>query len=837
MNQNILLPKLAIPNRYEINLDIDLKNFKYLGKEIVFIEVVEETDEIHLHAVGLTINSSFIEDDNGTHIDGSVNYLNEDEKIIINFEEKVTSGDWKLYIDFEGKIVDDLRGFYRSNFVDQNNKQNWMATTQFEPTSARMAFPCWDEPEYKSVFSITLTSDKSDIRVSNEKVISETTLNEKTTSKFEDSMRMSTYLVAFVVGPLEITEIGKSKTTDVRVVHRPGFGHQTKFAGEAAIKILDFFENYYDINYPGTKLDLIAIPDFAMGAMENVGAVTFRETLLLIDIEKATRAELSRSVEVVAHELAHMWFGDLVTMKWWDGIWLNEAFASLMEVIASEATYPEFKLWNELNLARSQGFNVDSLKSSRPVEFEVATPEEAEEMFDVLTYQKGSTVLRMFETFIGEENFKKGVRNYLNKHKFKNTHSSDLWTELSGETEYDLEDILPTWIKQEGYPIISIEHNENTNFIFSQSKFLIDGETDDSLWKVPINIRFLDNGKSQKVLLENKTDSFELIGNVPFINNGGWSFFHSAYDSKHLNEIMRYFDDLDLNEKYRLLEDSWMSLRTEKLALESFFKLIDLYKNETDKNIWSLVSGIFATLHKIDSSNELENYIAQFCKPLLDRLGSEYKEGMDQEMSQLKSLICFLYAKYSKDDKFISHFTDQFNSEEYKDYSDGNYYNLVLSVSGLDKSISISNYLNNFINSHSPQIEARFRSSLPGVSDPETPKVVIEAILNETIRGADAPYLLAGLISHHENGKNAWEIIKLNWEGLLKVMPEWTSSRILDGLPSVYDEHIGKDIQDFIKLNPLPSAEKLTKQKFERLNANIKFKNSINSVLKKAKFV
>ena len=298
-----------------------------------------------------------------------------------------------------------------------------------------------------------------------------------------------------------------------------------------------------------------------MGAMENVGAVTFRETLLLIDVEKATRAELSRSVEVVAHELAHMWFGDLVTMKWWDGIWLNEAFASLMEVIASEATYPEFKLWNELNLARSQGFNVDSLKSSRPVEFEVATPEEAEEMFDVLTYQKGSTVLRMFETFIGEENFKKGVRNYLNKHKFKNTHSSDLWTELSGETEYDLEDILPTWIKQEGYPIISIEHNENTNFIFSQSKFLIDGETDDSLWKVPINIRFLDNGKSQKVLLENKTDSFELIGNVPFINNGGWSFFHSAYDSKHLNEIMRYFDDLDLNEKYRLLEDSWKCLR------------------------------------------------------------------------------------------------------------------------------------------------------------------------------------------------------------------------------------------------------------------------------------
>ena len=181
-----------------------------------------------------------------------------------------------------------------------------------------------------------------------------------------------------------------------------------------------------------------------MGAMENVGAVTFRETLLLIDVEKATRSELSRSISVIAHELAHMWFGDLVTMNWWDCIWLNEAFASLMEVIASEATYPEFKLWNEMNQDRSRGFGVDSLKSSRPVEFEVKSPEEAEEMFDVLTYQKGSTVLRMFETFIGEENFKKGVRNYLNKYEYKNTHSSDLWNELTNSSSYNLNEILPS---------------------------------------------------------------------------------------------------------------------------------------------------------------------------------------------------------------------------------------------------------------------------------------------------------------------------------------------------------------------------------------------------------
>ena len=520
MSQNIKLPKNAIPNRYEIDLDIDLENFKYAGKETIYIEVVDDSTEIQLNSLGIDIVNAFVENDEGIHIDASVNYINEEEKIALSFEEVVKAGDWKLYINFNATIVDDLRGFYRSSFKNEDNEDIWIATTQFEPTAARMAFPCWDEPEYKSIFSITLTSDENLVRVSNEKLAEETTNNGRTTSKFVDSMRMSTYLVAFVVGGLEITNIGSSKTTDVRIVHRPGFGHQTKFAGEAAIKILDFFETYYGINYPGSKLDLIAIPDFAMGAMENVGAVTFRETLLLIDTEKATRAELSRSVEVVAHELAHMWFGDLVTMKWWDGIWLNEAFASLMEVIASEATYPEFKLWNELNLARSQGFSVDSLKASRPVEFEVKTPEEAEEMFDVLTYQKGSTVLRMFETFIGEDEFKQGVQNYLKKFEYKNTHSSDLWDELTKSSEYNLSEILPTWIKQEGYPLISISKSDN-KYKISQNRFLIDGETDETVWKVPLNIKCLETGVSQKYILDSQSQEIEFEGTVPFINNGG----------------------------------------------------------------------------------------------------------------------------------------------------------------------------------------------------------------------------------------------------------------------------------------------------------------------------
>ena len=828
MSQNIKLPKNAIPNRYEIDLDIDLENFKYAGKETIYIEVVDDSTEIQLNSLGIDIVNAFVENDEGSHIDASVNYIDEEEKIALSFEEVVKAGDWKLYINFNATIVDDLRGFYRSSFKNEDNEDVWIATTQFEPTAARMAFPCWDEPEYKSIFSITLTSDENLVRVSNEKLSEETTNNGRTTSKFVDSMRMSTYLVAFVVGGLEITNIGSSKTTDVRIVHRPGFGHQTKFAGEAAIKILDFFETYYGINYPGSKLDLIAIPDFAMGAMENVGAVTFRETLLLIDTEKATRAELSRSVEVVAHELAHMWFGDLVTMKWWDGIWLNEAFASLMEVIASEATYPEFKLWNELNLARSQGFSVDSLKTSRPVEFEVKTPEEAEEMFDVLTYQKGSTVLRMFETFIGEDEFKQGVQNYLKKFEYKNTHSSDLWDELTKSSEYNLSEILPTWIKQEGYPLISISKSDN-KYKISQNRFLIDGETDATVWKVPLNIKCLETGVSQKFILDSESQEIEFEGIVPFVNNGGWSFFHSNYSSDILSSISDNFESLDLNEKYRFLEDVWMSLRVGKLELEEFLNILNLYVNESEKNIWSLIGGILVTLSEIYDNQEFKTYVEGFCSTILQKLGSDYEEGLDPEVSQLKSLVCGLYARIVKNDEFIESFSTQFKSNEYEDYKDGNYYNLVLNISSLDKTNSANVYMEKFKNSQTPQIQGRYRSMIGSVSEPGAPNTIISAILDQTIRGADAPYVIAVLLSNSDNAEKAWNLVKENWEDLLKVMPEWTASRILDALPSIYNKTLAKDIEEFLKDNPLPSAEKISKQKLERLKANIAFKDRMQS--------
>ena len=631
MNKNIL-PKTSSPKRYEIKLDIDLENFSYLGIQTVEIQVLENTKSIFLNSIGIKISHASLTASDKENNNLSVEYFEDDERICLSSKNEIKKGDYKLYLEFNSEITNDLKGFYRSKFLTKKDEEKWIATTQFEPTSARNAFPCWDEPEYKAVFSISIVADKKYLRVSNEKVLSEKEVgNNKIETTFVDSMKMSTYLVAFVIGELEATEIGEAGNTKIRIIHRPGFSDQTNYAGTAGIKLLNFFEDYYKIPYPGSKLDLIAIPDFAMGAMENVGAVTFRENLLLIDEEKATRPELNRSVTVIAHELAHMWFGDLVTMKWWDGIWLNEAFASLMEVIAADNKYPEFKLWNEMNLSRSAGFAIDSLENSRPIEFEVATPEEAEEMFDVLTYEKGSTVLRMFEVFIGEEVFQKGVQEYLNKFKYDNTNSSDLWDSLSKASGQPLNEMLPYWIKEEGYPSVSISINDSS-LLLEQKRFLLkDIKIENSNKPIPVSIKFLDTDEKFNLILDQTNEKIDIEekGKVPLVNSGGWGFYHVFYDEKVFNEILNNFEKLDQLEKYRLLEDRWMQFKkhSHELSAEEvihFLKFLLFYKDEKDEDIWNYIGSIIATLSYIANQNKAETFkefVDKLTLPLSSELG------------------------------------------------------------------------------------------------------------------------------------------------------------------------------------------------------------------------
>ncbi|MGB1643806.1 MAG: M1 family metallopeptidase, partial [Ilumatobacteraceae bacterium] len=384
------LPRFALPQRYDITITPHLPSASFTGDVTINVDVTEPGHRtLILNAIELDIVSA--------HIDGAPVSFSLDastERLMLSGETELDVGEHQVLISFTGMINDKLRGFYRSSFTDDEGNEQVIGTTQMQSTDCRRAFPCWDEPDFKAVFGITLVVRDCDTAVSNSpEVEREPRADDLVAITFADTMMMSTYLVAFVVGPLEATEWRDVDGIPLRLVHVPGKGHLTEFGLDVAEFCLKWFQDYYGIPYPGDKVELLALPDFAAGAMENLGCITFRENLLLVDPVNATQPERQLVADVVAHELAHMWFGDLVTMRWWNGIWLNEAFATFMEIAACDAFKPEWGRWLTFGIERTVAFETDSLASTRPVEFEVNSPTDAEGMFDVLTYQKGGALL------------------------------------------------------------------------------------------------------------------------------------------------------------------------------------------------------------------------------------------------------------------------------------------------------------------------------------------------------------------------------------------------------------------------------------------------------------
>ena len=446
-------------------------------------------------------------------------------------------GRWRLKLTFTGVLNDKLRGFYRSKYKNAEGEWRWLAATQFEATDARRAFPCWDEPAFKAVFSSTLVVDPALRVVSNTAVAEERVEGGKKVVRFADTIPMSTYLVAFIVGELESTDPVMVGKTPLRAWCVPGKKGLTAFGRDIGAFSLGLFEEYYGRKYPGDKLDLIAIPDFAAGAMENLGAITFRETALLVDEAAATHAERQRVADVVAHENAHMWFGDLVTMGWWNGLWLNEAFATFMEMLAVDAWKPEWKRWTTFGVSRQSALWVDGLRSSRPIEFPVEAPKDADAMFDVLTYEKGASVLRMLEQYIGPEVFRDGVRRYLDRHAFGNTETTDLWRALGEASELPIPAVMDGWIFHPGYPLIDVQRTAEGRLVLRQRRFLYlgaePGPAEETVWQTPVQLRFLgktEDRPERALLSGGEAVTHDTAGaDAALVNAGGHGFYRVRY--------------------------------------------------------------------------------------------------------------------------------------------------------------------------------------------------------------------------------------------------------------------------------------------------------------------
>src|SRR5689334_9911100 len=550
------LPTIVRPHRYDLTITPDLDASTFTGAVSIDLEVVEAVDTVILHAKDLVVGVEELWQEAGTFTTDA--RLDPDrDVVIITTDRPLAPGPARLDLSFSGAISLGLLGFYRSTFTDSDGNERVLASTQFEAPHARAAFPCFDEPEFKAVFAVTLVVPDDLLALSNGPEVSRTVDGGTARITFGETIPMSTYLVAWVVGPLELTPPVDAGGVALRIAYPPGKSHLTQFALDVGAHALRFFAEYYGIPYPGTKCDFVAIPDFAFGAMENLGLVTYRETRLLLDPDDATLDEKSAAAQTIVHEVAHMWFGDLVTMKWWNGIWLNEAFATFMEHLGVDAYRPDWKTWDDFAVGRAAALNVDALEHTRTVEYEVRTPEDADGMFDTLTYQKGGSVLRMLEQWLGADAFRAGVRLYLERYKLANTETTDLWDALEEATGRPVRRIMDSWIFQPGYPQLLAEAG-----MLDQHRFTFAGKRGNERYGVPVLARVHDGGAAttRSLLLADEPIAIDAPADaLVVLNAGGHGFYRVAYPQEWRD---RLFDAgvLEPQERFTIVDDLWAAV-------------------------------------------------------------------------------------------------------------------------------------------------------------------------------------------------------------------------------------------------------------------------------------
>ena len=833
------LPSSVVPSHYRIKLEPDLEKATFIGSVEIEVEVNNPTDTIQMNAADLAIQSARVVDSVGSNTEVADIFLDaEMERLTLSFDSQISPGPHTIVAEFTGVLNDQLHGFYRSTFTDDDGVDHTIATTQFESTHARRAFPCFDEPAFKASYGVTLIVPSEQFAVSNGPIISETDLkNGQREVVFEDTMVMSTYLVAFIVGPFEATDPVDVNGVPLRIVHPIGKGHLTDYSLEAGAFALEFFSKYYGIPYPGQKLDMVAVPDFAFGAMENLGCITYREVLLLVDKDRSTEPELLRIADVIAHEIAHMWFGDLVTMEWWNGIWLNEAFATFMATMASDNFNRDWGRWNQFSLERSMAFDVDSLKNTRPIEIEVNSPVDAEGMFDLLTYEKGGSVLRMLEQFLGEEEFQDGISYYLNKHKYANTETNDLWDAIEHVTNQPARRIMDSWIFQRGYPLVSASVSEDGSTIhLEQDRFLYtrDDTTDATIWSVPVVLKVgSGSGVSEiRYLLEEKSSEVKLDSPADWVvvNAGGSGFFRARYSKDMLKSVSSsMFSNLSSIERYGLVDDTWSSVMAGRTSAADFLEFARSFQLETDLDVWTVLSGCLSSLEKLvegEAENQYRAVVRDLAQPGLDRLGWEPGDTDSPRDLELRGLFIRLLANVGNDDLALENAGDLHDS--YLRDAGSVEPNMAAAVTGVVASkgdtAKYDLFLEKYRNPSTPQEERRYQSALSAFPGEAEMKRTLAMTLDGTVRTQDAPYLLAVCMRNKYQGHLAWDFVKENWDKINEAFPSNSIVRMLSGVTSLSQDEQAADVLAFFENHDVPQGQLTLQQTLEKLGVNVAFR-------------
>ena len=826
------LPRHVAPSRYDLRLEPDLDRASFTGALAITLDVRQPTSDLVLNAVELDITGAYVEQAGTRRQDGRIEMDEPLERARVVLHTAIAPGLWTLHLTFNGTLNDKLRGFYRSTYTDVTGATHLLAATQFEATDARRAFPCWDEPDFKAVFATTLAIDPALTAVSNTAVLSETIEGAKKVLRYADTIKMSTYLVAFVVGKIESTKpvfVGK---TPIRLWAVPGKGHLTPFGLDIAAASLTFFEQYYGIPYPGDKLDLLAIPDFASGAMENLGAITFRETALLVDQQGATHAELERVADVVAHENAHMWFGDLVTMSWWNGLWLNEAFATFMEMMAVDVWKPEWRRWETFGGSRAAALSVDGLQSTRPIEYPVRAPKDADAMFDVLTYEKGASVLRMLEQYLGPMVFRDGVRDYLRSHAYGNADTKDLWVSLGKAAQAPVPELMNGWIFQPGYPLLSARLDGPTELVLTQQRFRYlppsGAEADDDRpWQIPVSLNIHTGGtvESRRILLKDREARVPLPAHVTqvVLNDGGHGFYRVRYAPELLDQMIGVgLDRLAPSERFNLINDAWATAVAGLWPLTAYLDLTAQFTGERDKNVWTVLLDSFGLLNRLiveEDRPALEALVRDRVGPRFAELGWTPLPGESELTKQLRGELLGALGKLGNDRE-----TQQRAAELYevslKDSSavDPNLMPALVSIlAHTGDPARYDQFSERVRSAKTPQEERRYLFSLAGFRRPALVERTLARTITGEMRTQDAPFVVSALLGNVYGREQAWAFVKSHWETMDRLFPKNGLRRMCGGVVGLATAELERDVRDFFASRKIDLGGKTLEQYLEQL--------------------
>lgn len=816
---NYRLPKTIVPTNYKLYIEPDLDKFTFKGSVIIDINVLKIRDTIILNSRNLVIDSVIFDDQKIQFDEDKSNEIN------ILKPGKIMIGLHYIMLHFSGVLNDQMEGFYRSKYK-VNGVTKYMATTQFQAADARQAFPCFDEPNFKATFDITINGPIDKTILCNTPVKS-TKIYKKIGRKqitFETTPLMSTYLVAFIVGDLEYLEGKTFNDITIRVFATPENKSKLQFSLDVAMKSLEWYIKWFQIDYPLSKFDMVAIPDFSAGAMENWGLVTYRESAMLCDHDTSLDEKID-IVNTICHEIAHQWFGNLVTMEWWTYLWLNESMATYFAWMVTDILFPEWQVWDKfMEREYITALELDSLETSHPIEAPVQKVSDVQQIFDAISYSKGSCLIRFIVNYIGYNEFRKGMKKYLNNNKYGNTVSDDLWDAFGDNIRYLMQD----WTKQTGYPIIYANCVDSKNIVLSQSRFYKYGpsmETDkEQKWTTPIDMR-LPNSNYVSIILDKATNTYSMDGcESALINPDRIGFFRVKYTN------IPNMAGLSQKDKMYIIDDSFTLSLSGYQDFSELFDMISELNLPTEKSyhIWNYIAPnmtviyIYLRYHKDIQKQYKRNIMVPLLKPLeslMDQLGWEDRENEPINDYELRKLVIGTLA-FEKYKPVINEGLYRFRNNRWIDKKSE-----ILPIVGRYGTIGDYNKLLQIYETNSnPQIIDSLLAGFGAVHDPNLIKLSMDLVLSDKIREQDLWSFIRYLSLNEKTCDLIWNLVTSNWGKFIKKYPPGSFSLVylVKVMASGFmtEEQLGK-YKNFFEGNPIEDIKVATNQTIEKITNKI----------------